>query len=333
MESRTAACLVVAALVAITPGRVATHDDTTLSAWSAPVNLGPIVNSATGDFFPFVSRDGRSLYFTSLSCGSQEPPPPVCRPGFGGYDIYVVARVRPDMPWGPAANLGPAVNTPANETGPALSPDGHWLFFGSDREGGFGGNDLYVSRRRDRRDDFSWSTPRNLGDAVNTAANEASPELASDEAGDVTMLYFDSNRTGGPGPFVDDSARNGSDIYASERRSDSTFTPAVLVEELSSPSLDRQPCLRRDGLELIFSSNRPGGVGVLDLWVSTRQSSSEPWSVPVPLAGDVNSVTGSEAGPALSFDGLTLYFQTVRPDGFGVFDLHAAGRFKVRHEP
>jgi hypothetical protein len=331
MESRSAACLVVAILVGMAPGPVTTYSDAMLSTWSAPVNLGPLVNSATGDFFPFVSRDGRSLYFTSLSCGHQEPLPPSCRPGFGGYDIYVSVRDHADAPWGPAHNLGPAINTPANETGPALSPDGHRLFFGSDREGGFGGNDLYVSRRRDRRDDFSWSAARNLGDAVNTAHNEASPEITFDEAGEFTVLYFDSNRPGGPGPFIDDTVRNGSDIYASTLRGDSTFEPALLVAELSSPSLDRQPSLRRDGLEMIFSSNRPGGPGVLDLWVSTRESTSDPWRAPMPVAGDVNTAAGNEAGPALSFDGLTLYFQTVRSGGLGAFDLHAAHRAKVRH--
>jgi hypothetical protein len=333
METRSAVCLVVAVVVAVIPVRVANHSDDALSPWSVPVNLGPIVNSATGDFFPFASKDGHSLYFTSLSCGSQEPPPSGCRPGFGGHDLYVAVRDNADAPWGPGHNLGPAINTPANETAPALSPDGHRLFFGSDRAGGFGGNDLYVSRRRDRRDDFSWLAPSNLGEAVNTPANEASPEITFDEAGEFTMLYFDSNRPGGPGPFIDDSVRNGSDIYASTLRGDWAFEPAVLVEELSSPSLDRQPSLRRDGLELIFSSNRSGGPGGLDLWVSTRVSTSEPWSVPIPVAGDINSVAGNDAGPALSFDGLTLYFQTVRPGGFGAFDLHAARRTKVRHEP
>jgi hypothetical protein len=318
----------VASILVTLPTRVSNHVDAHLSDWSAAVNLGPVVNSATGDFFPFVSKDGRSLYFSSLSCGTQEPAPLGCRPGFGGFDIYVARRDDVGDPWNPAVNLGPVINTPAGEFAPALSPDGHRLYFGSDRDGGFGGNDLYVSRRRDRRDDLGWLEPRNLGSAVNTPDNETCPEITFDEAGALTALYFESNRPGGLGPFTDDVARNGSDIYVSTIH-DGYVDTAALVVELSSTSFDRQPTLRRDGLEVIFSSDRPGGQGGLDLWVSTRASTSDAWSAPIPLEGEVNSPL-NEAGPALSFDALTMLFHTARPGGVGAFDLHETHRTRRR---
>ncbi len=297
------------------------------SDWSAPVNLGATVNSPTGDFFAETSRDGLSLYFTSPSCGSA--PFPGCRPGYGGWDIYVSQRASVNDPWGPPQNLGPTINTPYNEGAPSLSIDGHLMYFASDRPGGFGGNDVYVSRRHNKRDDFDWQPPENLGPGVNTSANEASPAIFEDDVTGITTLYFDSNRPGGLGPFTDDGNGNGNDIYASVLQADGSFGAAQMVSELSTPFQDRQVTIRRDGLELYLASNRPGGLGSLDIWVSTRPSTSEPWSAPTNLGPSVNS-TGPDAGPALSFDGSTLYFQSNRASGFGAFDLYVTTRSEVK---
>jgi hypothetical protein len=86
------------------------------SDWAAPINLGPVVNSANGDFFAAVSKKGLSLYFTSPRPG-----------GYGGWDIYVSQRASVDELWGAPQNLGPTVNTPYDEGSPSLSVDGHYL--------------------------------------------------------------------------------------------------------------------------------------------------------------------------------------------------------------
>jgi Tol biopolymer transport system component len=172
------------------------------------------------------------------------------------------------------------------------------MYFASNRPGGFGGND----------------------------ANEASPAIFGDDTTGVITLYFDSNQPGGPGPFTDDPAHNGNDIYASILEPDDTFGPAVLVTELSTPSSDRQPVIRRDGLELFFASDRSGGF---DLWVSTRATTWDPWLTPVNLGSPVDS-TGNDTGPALSFDATSLYFQSNRPGGFGAFDLYVTTRAKLK---
>jgi len=115
------------------------------SDWSEPVNLGPLVNSTSMDRGPAISKDGLSLYFASNRSG-----------GFGttGEDIYVSQRETRDSEWGPAVNLGPTINTSFSEMVPALSRDGHLLFFASNRiEGSFGGVDIWVSRREDTHDD------------------------------------------------------------------------------------------------------------------------------------------------------------------------------------
>jgi hypothetical protein len=245
------------------------------------------------------------------------------------WDIYVCHRGSVSEPWGLPQSLGGKINTPFNEGAPTLSTDGHRMYFSSDRSGGFGGNDVYVLRRHDKRSDSGWEEPVNLGPGVNTSANEASPAIFTDDLTGVTTLYFDSNRPGGSGPFTDDPpARNGNDIYLSVLLPDDTFAPAELVAELSTDSVDRQPAIRRDGLEVYFTSNRPrsdGVVGFLDLWVSTRATPWDPWGDPV----NVQSLnTGAnEAGPALSFDGLTLYFQSL--GSVGAFDVFVTTRRKL----
>lgn len=298
-------------------------------AWSEPVNLGAPVNSAGGEFFPTISKDGLSLFFTAQSCPGPTPSTP-CRPGAGGWDIYLSERANVGEPWGAPQNLGPTVNTSADEVAPYLSQDGHRLFFASNREGGYGGNDIYVARRSRKDDNLAWQPPVNLG-AVNGAGNDSGPALFEDESG-TTTLYFESNRPGeGLGPFTDDIVHNGNDIYTSTLQPDGTFGPAALVVELSTPYGDRRPAIRRDGLEIIFSSNRPDGlIGVLDLWSATRDSTSAAWSTPVNLGPVING-PNQQAGAALSFDATTLYFQAspLSHPGLGAYDLFVSTRSKL----
>jgi hypothetical protein len=298
------------------PALVAAEDK--FGPWSNPVNLGPTINSKYVDERPAISRDNLSLYFDSDRPG-----------GVGGTDIWVSQRTSVNDPWGMPQNLGPIINSAKNETTPALSPNGHWLFFGSDRPGGCGGIDIWASHRKDRDDDFAWEPPVNLGCTLNSAYDDDFPTLFVDNEEDVTLLYFASNRPGGLGGYS---------IYTSTMNEDGTFGPGVFVTELNSTLRDSRTTIRRDGLEIIFGSfNRPGGFGLQDLWVSTREDTEDPWSVPVNLGRVVNTAF-QEGGPALSRDGTTLYFHSNRPGTFGDLDLYVTTRAKLRehegdHEP
>lgn len=291
------------------------------SDWSAPVNLGPAVNSKLADMNPAASKGGRSLYFARG--GSP-----------GTFDIWVSQRADANDPWGPAQDVGPAVNSDGGDNSPALSPDGHRLFFNSTRPGGFGGQDLCVARRRDKRDDFGWSAPVNLGRAVNTGANEVQMALVEHDATGRITLYFASNRPGGLGD---------NDIYASTIFPDGTLGPPVLVAELSTSADDTPGDIRPDGLEMFIASDRPGTLGGQDLWVAVRASPAEPWSTPVNL-GPVINTTFNEGGAALSHDGTTLYFHSTAnlPGATGpcfgdlgpcVFDVYVTTRSKLDRDP
>jgi hypothetical protein len=295
----------------------AAADQLAYGPWAKPVNLGPVVNSPYNDNHPAISKDGLSLYITS----SPPPPPPGFRPGGrGGADIWVSQRASIDAPWGEPVDLGPNINSGGNDGAPSLSTDGHRLYFHSTGRGGYGAADLFVSRRQDTRDDFGWEPAENLGRDVNSPFADNGPTIFEDDATGITTLYFNSPRPGGLG---------GVDIYASTLRVDGTFGPAINVKELNSTSNDDRVAIRRDGLEIFVSTDRPGGVGSQDIWVATRATTLDPWSPPVPLGPVVNSPY-YDGGPALSFDGTELYFFSEKPGGFGGRDLYVSTRARLR---
>jgi WD40-like Beta Propeller Repeat len=303
----TAACLAGVVILATSLVKTAGR----FGDWSAPANLGTGVNSAFEDFLPELSKNGRSLYFASN------------RPGlFGGEDLWVSRRAGPGDAWGPAENLGAVINGPFNERSPALSRDGHLLFFASTRPGGMGGFDIWVSWRAHTRDDFGWQSPVHLGSGVNSPAGDFGPSYFENDDLGIPTLFFASSRPG----------VGGVDIYRSELTAAGSYGPATLVGELSTPQNDFRPTIRFDGLEVIFDSNRPApsdvaGVGLRDLWISTRSSPSDSWSVPQHLGNVVNGPFNDSLA-ALSGDGFTLVFTSDRPEGVGGSDLYATSRLR-----
>jgi hypothetical protein len=270
--------------------------------WSSPVSLGPILNSTAHEHNPAISRDGLSLYFSSTRTGSQ------------GFDLWVSERLAIDLPWEAPVNLGPTLNTPANENGPNLSPDGRYLFFISNRvgAGASGLADLYMSRRIRSNGDFVWDTPVPLS-TLNTPGIDAAPNyFANDDGG--PQLFFTSTRLGGS-----------EDIHVSELQEDGIWGAPVPVFELNSPAPDGRSTIRRDGLEIIFDSSRDGGQA--DLYTSVREHVWQPWSIPEKVAGPINT-DGFEARPSLSYDGRTLYYTVLTAEGH--LDLFVTTRTVLR---
>lgn len=258
---------------------------------------------------PFTSRDGTMLFMASTRPG-----------GLGGIDIWVSIRASIHEPWGEPVNVGAPVNSTANDFCPTLSRDGHTFYFVSSRPGGFGGTDIYVTRLR-QGDGFE--EPQNLGPAVNSAADEASP-FPLPERDNGPVLYFSSTRVGGFAPDEPGATVGDSDIYRSEWQGEG-FGPAELVAGVNTAFDDGHPNVRRDALEIFFYSNRPGGLGSNDLYAATRSSSTAPWSAPVNLGPSVNS-EAAETRPSLSWNGATLYFGSTRAGGEGSSDIYVTTR-------
>jgi Tol biopolymer transport system component len=300
--SLTAAALGLFAFAA-TPGAAPAY-----SPWSTPTNLGAALNSATIDSGPAVSKDGCSLFFHSDRPG-----------GIGNTDIYVSQRNSEDQPWGAPSNLGAVVNSTAFENVPALSRDEHWLFFHSERAPGSGSFDLWASYRAHTHDNFGWEPPVNLGASINSAGSDAGASYFEHDGAPV--LFFGSTRPGGVGLL---------DIYAAAIVN-GQFAAPMLVPELNSPQNDQRPSVRADGLEMILTSDRPGGLGGLDLWLATRDSVSQPWSTPINLGQPMNW-SGLDQQAYFSSDRQSLYFASNRPGGSGGIDLYVSTRMKTHRD-
>lgn len=153
-------------------------------AWTEPKKLNdvagePPIDSGFNDHCIVVSADGNKVFWTSDRPG-----------GYGGNDIWTMRRI--DGKWTKPKNLGPSVNGPYSEHHSMLSPDGKSLYITSDRPGGYGGEDIYVTTRGA---DENWGPLRDLPPPVNGPGNDRCPVLTQDNR----IFIFDSDRAGGYG--------------------------------------------------------------------------------------------------------------------------------------
>lgn len=271
--------------------------------WTSPTNVSS-VNTSFGESAPAISKNGLSLYFASNRPGSIDEA-----------DLWVAQRNSVDEPWGIAVNLA-VLNSDEFDQSPALSRDEHYLFFATNRPGGRGGLDIWVSHREQIHDALAWEPPVPITE-INSSVNDAGPTYFENEGG-RPQLYFQSQRPGGAGQ---------ADIYVSEQGEDGTWGIPQRVAELSTPFQEQHPAIRFDGLEIVIQSNRPTSLG-FDLWVSTRASVADAWSEPVRI-DNVNSPQ-TDAQPYLSGDGMTLYFSSDRAGGAGGNDLWMSTRQRRR---
>ena len=259
--------------------------------FGTPTNLGPTVNSSSWDILPSISTDGLSLFIISDRPG-----------GSGGLDLWVTTRETTDDDWGEPLNLGPIVNSSSSEWGVSISSDGLSLYFS---RGGVGV--IWLTTRATTDDD--WGNPVNLGPTVNSSSDD----FALDVSADDLSLYFTSNRGGGYGAY---------DLWVTTRatKDDAWSPPVNLGSTVNSSADDVAPGISADGLSLFFTSNRPGGSGGLDLWVTTRATTDDPWGEPVNFGSTVNS-SAWDAHPDISADGSTIFFMSDRPGWLGGYDL------------
>jgi Tol biopolymer transport system component len=259
-----------------------------------PKNIGPTINSSDFDGGPSVSADELSLYFISD------------RPPSAGGDIWMATRASASEPFANPQRLGPEVNSPNSEGAPSILADGLELFFDRAPDG-----HIFVSTRASTSVSFRTAMALSLGNAV---CCDGFPAISADGL----ELYFCSNRVGGSG---------GDDIWVAVRPtlSQPFGPPRNLGPTVNSGAGDCEPSISRDGLELFFASDRAGGSGSHDIWVTTRANRSEAFRKPTNLGPRFNTLFSDER-PDISADGMTLYFMSNRPGGSGFFDLWEARR-------
>jgi Tol biopolymer transport system component len=262
-------------------------------------NLGAPVNTAGIEVGPNLSADGLTLYFVSDRPGGHS----------GSAELWMSTRATTLDPWQTPVNVGPPINS-QSAASPSISSDGLELFFDNGlrvRPGGQGSGDIWYARRPTTSS--PWNEPQNLGPIVNGPFNDGVPKLSRDGL----SLFFASDRPGGAG---------GRDIWVTSRRSreEPWTAPLNLGPTVNGPGSDWCPALSTDGLMLMFQSDRPGGLGGDDFWLSTRSSVSAPWAVAIHLGPEINT-PADEAKPEFSLDGRMLMFMSTRPGGVGSLDI------------
>jgi Tol biopolymer transport system component len=260
-----------------------------------PTNLGPIVNGPDDVLGASVSHDGLELYFCSNRPG-----------GYGGYDLWMATRPTVDDHWGEPVNLGPTVNSQYDCMGPSISADGLTLYFSDYDYGTYPGAsvDIWMVTRETK--DTAWSAPKNVGEPVNHYGGNNSPNISADGL----SLYFAS------GP-----SRGGSGIYdlwfaTRATAEDDWGAPKNLGPSINSPGQDSCPSISADGLSLFFMSNRTGGQGDFDFWMTRRATKEDNWGPPVNLGPVVNS-SAMDFYPNISANGTILYYCSAKSGGFG----------------
>jgi outer membrane protein OmpA-like peptidoglycan-associated protein len=165
--------------------------------WTYPTPISANINTSENEGTAAISADGRTLVFTA--CNSKT--------GFGSCDLYISYRTGNE--WSKAINLGENINTREWESQPSLSADGSILYFVSDRRGGIGSRDIYVSHKNDQG---QWQIAQNIGNEINTADDEISPFI---HPNGIT-LFFASNGYPGLG---------GMDLYFADKTNEHWSKP------------------------------------------------------------------------------------------------------------
>jgi OmpA-OmpF porin, OOP family len=174
--------------------------------WQRPQSISKTLNTDFNEGTCSISADGRIMIFTA--CDGRET--------YGRCDLYETHKIGEE--WTEPVNLGQGVNSPMWESQPSLSADGRTLYFISDRRSGYGGRDIYVSKKDNKG---NWMPATNVGNSINTPFDEVSPFIHSNGK----TLFFSSEGLPGMGGF---------DLYFSEQQGNLWTAPKNLGYPLNT---------------------------------------------------------------------------------------------------
>jgi hypothetical protein len=263
--------------------------------WLPPENLGSSINTSYSEYNP--------IYFMGFLFYASDR-----MPGYGGYDIWYASEYCGDpCTWQNVSN-GISINTDRNERGPfpvIVDFPSYFvtgLYYSSDTTGNF---DIYYAVTKTSM--VTYHDPVALPSPVNSGSNDMYFWLLAD--GNTAFLC--SDRPGGYGGFDIYTVTKTAGVWCNE--------PVNLGPLVNSASNDECPSFFPYYNKLYFTSNRAGGAGGYDLWVSTRIGAD--WQAPVNIC-ELNSAY-NEYRPTFTKDNsIWLYFSSDRPGGYGSFDLY-----------
>ena len=211
------------------------------------------------------------------------------------------------------------LNSPSSDYAPVITSDEKTLYFTSRRQGSTGGKkdndneyfeDIYVSKNVDGK----WTNPENLGLPINSEFHEGCIGVSKD--GKELYIYKEINA---------------GDIYVSHLKDDAKWSkPSPLNSNINSDFYEPSMALADSGKTLYFSSDKPGGLGGLDLYMSKKDEKGE-WSEAVNLGPDVNSPQ-NEDGPFYDQTTKYLYFSSAGHKGMGGYDVFRARQDSLTHK-
>ncbi|WP_169738071.1 PD40 domain-containing protein [Sphingomonas astaxanthinifaciens] len=257
------------------------------------------LNTPFNDGCPILNPYDGSLYIASNRPGGQ-----------GGLDIWIAPKSGDG--WGTPVNAGPKINTAADEFCPTPARGNRFFFV---RRSSATDTDIFVVKHLPSGFQDAQRLPKGEGQ-INSDREEWSPSWFQAADG-REFLYFSSTReTGGPAQ----------DVYYSV-----DFGPANLAQGgVNSSASDARPNVSRNGLEIVWDSNRTGTLGGPDIFTAHRSSVDEPWGSAIHLENGINSAA-NETRASLSWDGTTLMFGSTRTGApaEGSADVYVSRRTKV----
>lgn len=222
---------------------------------------------------------------------------------------------RPERVW--IDNLGKNVNTEFPEYGPFISADESIVIYTGRRSDTRGGakdegdgkyfEDIYFSRRNQSTGE--WEKSQNIGENINTENHDAPSGLSPD--GKTLFVFYGWKGNG--------------DIYESKLKEGQYGKPGKLSNNVSSKYYESSASISFDGKELYFASERPGGMGGEDIYMSTWDEKKKEWGAAVNL-GPVVNTKYRETGVFLHPDGETMYFSSQGHGTMGGFDIFVCKR-------
>jgi outer membrane protein OmpA-like peptidoglycan-associated protein len=272
-----------------------------------PVNLGKGVNTKYDEYSPGLTIDESTLMFVMKAPFNGAPED---KPQYYSEDFFLSMK-KSDV-WNDALNLGPPINTPGNEGSESLFPDGRLMLLtvceemGSYPEGkkGLGSCDLFFSQRVGKR----WSTPQNMGTAINSGAWDSQPCISPDGK----TIYFVSTRKGGKG---------GSDIWKSELVNDKWMPAVNLGDSINTEGKEFSPYMHADNETLYFSSDGHPGMGKNDMFISKKKADGT-FSKPRNLGYPINT-SGDEISLIVNGLGNKAYYSSSMRGGMGGQDIYS----------
>lgn len=258
-----------------------------------PENLGPSINSELSEYWPSLSIDEKTLFFTVKGPMNPNLPP---EPMSLQEDFYFA--VKENGLWKERKLLGPPITTNKNEGAQSITADGKYIYFTAcNRADGHGKMcDLYFSKIEDGR----WSKPVNLGNKINSGYSEKHPAISADGR----TLFFTSNRPGGFGDY---------DIWVSQLQGGVWGTPVNLGDSINSFGTEQSPFIHPDQQSLYFSSDGWTGMGQGDLFIA-RLKADHTWTQPKNIGFPINT-HNEEIGMIVNALGDRAYFSSNRRDG------------------